>query len=378
MKATADIENNAEMTDSKDIEQRFCYLLQIMKQRYLNSGYELDDVHLAQILDVHYGVLRKGKTISVSPSLALAVGNVWNIDLNWLLLGIGNPPEENSPAPGIEKLSLEERVARGNWDEHKVRLMLKKHNLTQKKLARLLKTETFQVGSLVRGARRESGLRIKLANLLGVKPEDLFLKINPETIENNSINSVVTSAGQKNSHFSLTEIKQALTQILESDLESRLEKVKQSNQGEYEYESTETILEIPPAPDWYDQNERNRYERNKKILQKWSKTEKSFHVPPSVTARYCREQVAFYDGGHLDEIGGLLRDYIQKNTEMSDTLKGTTAQRIELRKGVVSIGDQVIEVDNPELLAKLPEYLNSETGKMRLLQWLRDNVGEKE
>lgn len=378
MKATADMEKNAEMTDSKDIEQRFCHLLQIMKRRYLNSGYELDDVHLAQILDVHYGVLRKGKTISVSPSLALAVGNVWNVDLNWLLLGNGNPPDENSAAPGIEKLSLEERVARGNWDEHKVRLMLKKRNLTQKKLARLLKTETFQVGSLVRGARRESGLRIKLASLLGVKPEDLFLRIYPETSENYSDNSPAKGTGQNETNFSLDEIRQALANMLESDLEPRLEKIKQSTPGEYQYETTENFLEIPPAPDWYDQHEKDRYEMNRKILHKWSKTSKSFHVPPSVTARYCREQVAFYDGGRLDDIGGLLRDYMQKNSEKSDTLKGTTSQRIELRKGVISIGDQVIEVDNPELLAKLPEYLGSETGKMRLLQWLRDNVGEKD
>ena len=377
MKATADIEKDIGLTNSNEIEQRFCLLLQIMKQRYLNSGYELDDVHLAQILDIHYGVLRKGKTISVSPSLALAVGNTWNVDLNWLLLGNGNAPEDKIAAPGIEKLSLEERVARGNWDEHKVRLMLKKRNLTQKKLARLLKTETFQVGSLVRGARREAGLRIKLANLLGVKPEDLFLKTSPETTETTIENTSRTNTQQNNFSFSLEEIKQAIAYLLDNDLEARLEGVKESAQGNLEYESTETILEIPPAPDWYDQNERERYEKNKKILQKWSETENSFHVPPAVSARYCREQVAFYDGGRLDEIGGLLRDYMQKNSENSDTLKGTASQRIELKKGVISIGDQVIEVDNPELLAKLPEYLSTETGKMRLLQWLRDNVGEK-
>ena len=46
-----------------DIERRFSHLLAVLKERYLAAGYELDDVHLAEILGVHDGVLRKGKSI---------------------------------------------------------------------------------------------------------------------------------------------------------------------------------------------------------------------------------------------------------------------------------------------------------------------------
>ena len=48
-----------------------------------------------------------------------------------------------------------------------------------------------------------------------------------------------------------------------------------------------------------------------------------------------------------------------------------------MKKSVLMIGDTEIEVDDPELLAKIPEYLGSKSGRKRLLDWLRKNVKSK-
>ena len=133
--------SNVTVSRGTDVERRFASLLSVMKERYLAAGYELDDVHLAKILGVHDGILRKGKSSSVSPALVNAVGKIWKVDLNWLLLGKGEEPVVSGEPWGIERLSLESRIARGRWDERKVRRLQAEKNLTQRELADLLQPE---------------------------------------------------------------------------------------------------------------------------------------------------------------------------------------------------------------------------------------------
>ncbi len=350
-----------------EVEQRFNRLLAVMKERYLAAGYELDDVHLAEILEVHDGVLRKGKSSSVSPALAKSVGLTWQVDLNWLLLGDGDQPDPAGAPVGIDKLAPETRISRGRWDEHKVRRLLAEKNLSQRELSKRLGTDPQRAGNLVRGTLRDAALRKRLAGLLEVAPDALFLVSRPR------VQQLAGSDERTGKRYGLAEIRQALARIIDSQLEPALLGEDVSG-GALSYESTEISLAVPPPPPGLSESERERYQRNGEALERWSKTSAAFSVPRSVTGRYCREVVGFYDGGRLDDIGGILRDFIQEESQMSDRGPDESAGPIEFKKGVLMVAGAEVKIDDPELLAKLPEYLASEVGKRMLLSWLRENV----
>lgn len=352
-----------------EVEQRFNRLLSVMKERYLAAGYELDDVHLADILGVHDGVLRKGKSSSVSPSLARSVGQTWQVDLNWLLLGDGELPDATGPPLGIENLDEDTRTSRGRWDEHKVRRLLAEKNLSQRELSKLLGTDPQRAGNLVRGTLRDASLRKKLAGILDARPEVLFLA-SPSQMRG-------ARAGGRSSRrkFTASQVRNALAGMIDRHLEAALAGSDTQDQSAY-FEPTETPIVVPPPPPRLSESERERYDRNREALERWSKTPASFEVPPSVAGRYCREVVGFYDGGRLDDVGGILRDFIQEESQMSGRKPDGLPETIQLKNGVLVVGGTEIEIDDPELLAKLPEYLASEAGKRRLLNWLRDNVSK--
>jgi transcriptional regulator with XRE-family HTH domain len=357
-----------------EIEQRFNCLLALMKERYLAAGYELDDVHLAEILGVHDGVLRKGKTVSVSPALARSVGKVWEVDLNWLLLGTGEEPSPSGPPLGIEHLSGESRITRGRWDDRKVRRLLAEKGLSQKELARLLGTDTQRTGNLVRGQLRVSGLRSSLAGILGVAPEELFL-VSPAAVRKIPTRPLAEAAGTAGM-FSPKEIRSALNRLLDESLESAL-RLEESRRAGPVFTSSVVRISIPSAPRDLSEHEQRRYEHNREVLERWSSTIGAFEVPPEVAERYCREVVGFYDGGRVDDVGGLLRDFLQERAGLGDTSRPPESETLKLKKGVLSVGGTEIEVDDPELLAKIPEYLSSKAGRQRLLEWLRSNVKKK-
>jgi transcriptional regulator with XRE-family HTH domain len=357
---------------SMELEQRFVSLLSLMRERYLNAGYELDDVHLAQILGVHEGVLRKGKKNSVSPALARAAGSVWKIDLNWLLLGEGDPPGKHGPPYGIERISREKRIFRGRWNEHRVHQLLAEQRLSQKKLAERLGIGLTSVSNLVRGQLRDPEVRIRLAKILKVEPESLFLTSGTSEQRETDLNARGRSAAAP--LYSIPEIQQAFDKIIRENLVSSLKKSSRPPERD-EYESSLVYVTVPPVPDNLRESDRLRYERNREVLECWSHTSGAFDISPEIAGRYCREVVGFYEGGRADDVGGILRDFMQENQETSDTVPPGKTAKLKLKKGVIAVGDTEIEVDDPELLAKLPEYLSSNVGRKRLLDWLRKNVG---
>jgi len=357
-----------------DVERRFARLLSVMKERYLAAGFELDDVHLAEILGVHDGVLRKGKSTSVSPALAKAVGKIWGVDLNWLLLGEGEEPGVSGAPLGIERLSLRSRIARGRWDEHKVRRLLAGKKLTQRGLAKLLDTDPQRAGNLVRGTLRDPDLRKRLAGILKVKPDSLFL-VSRVARESTSSRPLRASAGG-GKFFSAETVHRALENLISERLNEALAS-QSSRAGSPAFEPSEIPISVPPAPESLSASERKRYEHNREVLERWSQTSGAFEIPPEVAERYCCEVVGFYDGGRVDDVGGILRDFLQEHIERSDTKQAADAERIKVKKSVLTIGDTEIEVDDPELLAKIPEYLASKVGRKRLLEWLRKNVKSK-
>lgn len=350
-------------------EERFSELLQVMKERYLRAGYELDDVHLAQILEVHDGVLRKGKAESVSPALAEAVGRTWQVDLNWLLLGTGRRPDPAGPPLGLNRLPAGLRVKRGNWDRRKVGQLLEEHGLMQKDLAERLGIDPGRAGGLVRGTLRDSALRERLADLLEVSPQELFLTapLSPGRPEHEH------SPDQEH-RFSLGTVRLALESMLEQQLERALLE-RGAAAGELEYQPTELRLEVPPPPEELTGEHRRRYELNREVLERWSRTSAAFQVPPAIARRYCLEVVGFYEGGQVDDVGGLLRDFLQEDQARGDTRPAEAeGEPIRLLKGVLVVGGREVAVEDPELLARLPEYLASRAGRRRLLDWLRRNL----
>jgi len=361
-------------TRGGDVEMRFAELLSIMKGRYLAAGYELDDVHLAEILRVHDGVLRKGKSVSVSPALVKAAGQIWNIDLNWFLLGVGEKPWASGEPLGLERLSRETRIARGRWDEHKVRHFLAERKLMLKDLADLLAIDSQRAGNLVRGTLRDAKLRMRLAEVLKVKPDALFL-VSETGAEKRALTRKRLS-GTTQPLFNLQSVRRALETMIERHLQRSLAEQEAPDRSAV-FKSSEIRLNIPPAPDDLSEMERKRYEHNREVLERWSRTQAAFEVSPSVAERYCREVVGFYEGGQVDDVGGILRDFLQEDLERSDTRPATHEKRLQIKKGVLPIGNTEIEVNDPELLAKLPEYLSSKAGRRRLLNWLRKNVKTK-
>lgn len=289
-------------------EQRFAWLLAVMRGRYLDEGYELDDVHLAEILGVHDGVLRKGKTVSVSPALALACARVWGVDLNWLLLGRGQLPGAEGPAPGIEALPFKTRIARGRWNEHKVRTLLSSRGINQKKLAGLLNTGVSRTGNLVRGNLRDPDLRLCLAEILEVPPDSLFLVSKTEQSRSER------TPRSERKKYSAATIRLALEHMFELQLETFLDQ-EAASRREHLAGPRAVRLDLPPPPDDLAEEERGRYEQNLEVLKLWAATAEAFEVPGAVAERYCREVVGFYEGGRIDDVGGILRDFIQESEE---------------------------------------------------------------
>lgn len=355
-----------------DIERRFAFLLKLMRKRCLESGYELDDVHLAEILQVHEGVLRKGKTVSVSPSLARAVGQIWGVDLNWLLLGRGNSPDEHGPVPGMENLARETRIARGRWDDHRVRSLMRGSGLSQADLARKLNVSYTRAGALARGQLRDAGLREKFAGLLKLPVEELFLRTDTPVAVHGEQTHADAGEGE---FFSLSAIRRAMSRLLGSALAREL-RSEGADSETPEFTGSVVNLVIPPAPNGLSDIERRRYEHNREVLERWSETSAAFEVPPEVAGRYCREVVGFYEGGALDDVGGVLRDFIQENKIPGGAAAAESQGEVRLKDGVLMVGGTVIEVDDPELLARIPEYLGTSDGRRRLLDWLRRNVAK--
>ena len=357
-----------------DIERRFARLLSMMKERYLAAGFELDDVHLAEILGVHDGVLRKGKSTSVSPALAKAVGKIWRVDLNWLLLGEGEEPVASEEPWGIERLSLRSRISRGRWDEHKVRRLLSEKKLTQRGLAKLLDTDPQRAGNLVRGTLRDPGLRKRLAGILKVRPDSLFLV--SRSPRESTASKPLRASARGGKLFSAESVHRALENLISERLDEALAS-QSAKAGSSVFEPSEVRLSVPPAPEGLSASERKRYEHNREVLERWSRSSGAFEIPSEVAERYCCEVVGFYDGGRVDDVGGILRDFLQEHIERSDTKQAADAERIKMKKSVLTIGDTEIEIDDPELLAKIPDYLASKLGRKRLLDWLRKNVKSK-
>lgn len=292
-----------------EIERRFSWLLDRMRNRYLDGGYELDDVHLADILGVHPGVLRKGKFSSVSPSLAQAAALAWGVDLNWLLLGRGLEPPEHGDIPGLDRLPRETRVARGRWNDTYVRQLLRIKRLSQIDVARHLGIPQARAGAVARGQLRDPELREKLAALLDVPVERLFLVTDRVRQKETSNEPAVPD-----NLYNLDMVRSALNSLLDERLERALENMR-LEKGGAEFVPDGVILNIPlPPPDLSDP-ERKRYERNREVLERWSLSRGAFSVPAEVAGRYCREVVGFYDGGRMEDVGGILRDFMVENDQ---------------------------------------------------------------
>lgn len=85
------------------------------------------------------------------------------------------------------------------------------------------------------------------------------------------------------------------------------------------FESTEVILKFPEKPIDIDQDQAARWDRNELALRRWEKTETARRqfprgdVPAWALERFCREVVNFYEGGNLQDVGGLLLDFISES-----------------------------------------------------------------
>lgn len=60
--------------------------------------------------------------------------------------------------------------------------------------------------------------------------------------------------------------------------------------------------------------DRERWLRNTEVLQRWAEArpEEVFWVPIWALERFCRENVSLWEGGRIDDISGLLKDYIEE------------------------------------------------------------------
>ncbi len=115
--------------------------------------------------------------------------------------------------------------------------------------------------------------------------------------------------------------------LIDKNVERLLELVEQQNKSggqadrdDPHYESTELKLDIPdPPPDLPEQDAR-RYDQNAGLLMRWARTEKARQafpagVPRHVLGRFCQEVIGFYHGGWLDDITGLLKEYVEEYRE---------------------------------------------------------------
>ena len=84
--------------------------------------------------------------------------------------------------------------------------------------------------------------------------------------------------------------------------------------GELTYESLEVDPDIPPMPKDLSGEERKRWERNAGTLRRWaiSRPREALMVPTWACGRFCREVVGFYKGGKLEDVTGILKDFIEE------------------------------------------------------------------
>lgn len=84
------------------------------------------------------------------------------------------------------------------------------------------------------------------------------------------------------------------------------------------FESTEVILQFPAKPANLEPEDSTRWDRNELALRRWEQTETARRqfprgdVPTWALERFCREVVHFYEGGTLEGVGGILKDFIQE------------------------------------------------------------------
>lgn len=86
---------------------------------------------------------------------------------------------------------------------------------------------------------------------------------------------------------------------------------------ELQFESTELNLNIPPPPDELEEEDLKEYDRNAGLLLRWAHTDKAQKTFPNgveeyALERFCIEAAGFYSGGWIDDVSGLLKDFIEE------------------------------------------------------------------
>lgn len=85
-----------------------------------------------------------------------------------------------------------------------------------------------------------------------------------------------------------------------------------SQKAEPASESTEAILKIPKKPSNLDKVEAEHWNRNVLTLRRWEESCKSLSAPSWAVERYCREVAGLHSGDKLDDIGGILKGFIEE------------------------------------------------------------------
>ena len=78
------------------------------------------------------------------------------------------------------------------------------------------------------------------------------------------------------------------------------------------YEPTEIVLEFPEKPDSLTDEESRRWDRNELALHRWEKTQAAFTAPTEALEKFCRQVVGLYAGGTLQDIGAILKDFMEE------------------------------------------------------------------
>jgi len=86
---------------------------------------------------------------------------------------------------------------------------------------------------------------------------------------------------------------------------------------DFQFESTELNLKIPPPPDEFTGEDLQRYDKNAGLLLRWAHTDKAQKTFPNgieeyALERFCIEAAGFYSGGWIDDVSGLLKDFIEE------------------------------------------------------------------
>ena len=82
--------------------------------------------------------------------------------------------------------------------------------------------------------------------------------------------------------------------------------------AEPELEVTEVRMNIPELPEGLNEDEAARWERNRGVLERWMNSEAAIWAPQWALERFCRDVVEMYGGGRLEEVTGLLKDFMEE------------------------------------------------------------------